>query len=165
MSDVQISYASNWGQYARVPFWDALDYIGIQGYFPIAARAGASVESLVAGWRPHLEAIRRVQRRFDKPVLFTEIGYRAIPEAAVKPWEWPERDSSKPLPGGEEAQAKAYRAFFEAFWEEEWFAGAYFWKWFPGAGGRHDGPVGHTPQGRTAEKVMAERYGRRPGSE
>ena len=159
----KLTYAANWyREFEEVPFWDALDYIGIQGYFPLAASTGATVESLVAGWRPHLDAIRAVQGKFDKPVLFTEIGYRAIPEAAIKPWEWPERGSAKAIPGGEQAQARAYRAFFETFWEQEWFAGAYFWKWFPGAGGRHDGPVGYTPQGRTAERVMAEWYGRRP---
>ena len=30
-----LTYAANWTDYQRVPFWDALDVIGIQAYFPL----------------------------------------------------------------------------------------------------------------------------------
>lgn len=30
----ELVYAENWDQYQAVPFWDALDYIGINAYFP-----------------------------------------------------------------------------------------------------------------------------------
>ena len=30
-----LTYAANWTDYHRVPFWDALDVIGIQAYFPL----------------------------------------------------------------------------------------------------------------------------------
>ena len=33
--DGPLTYAANWSDYQRVPFWDALDTIGIQAYFPL----------------------------------------------------------------------------------------------------------------------------------
>ena len=30
-----LTYAANWTDYEKVPFWDALDVIGIQAYFPL----------------------------------------------------------------------------------------------------------------------------------
>ncbi|MGB1216855.1 MAG: glycoside hydrolase family 113, partial [Saprospiraceae bacterium] len=31
----QLTYASNWDAYKNVPFWDDLDYIGVDAYFPL----------------------------------------------------------------------------------------------------------------------------------
>ena len=55
-------------------------------------------------------------------------------------------------------QAACYEAFFEVFWGESWFAGAYFWKWFPELKPRQVGNRGFTPQGKPAERVMARWY-------
>lgn len=31
-----LTYAANWsGEYKQIRFWDALDYVGIQAYFPL----------------------------------------------------------------------------------------------------------------------------------
>ena len=34
-TDAPLTYAANWTDYRQVPFWDALDVIGIQAYFPL----------------------------------------------------------------------------------------------------------------------------------
>lgn len=157
----KLTYAANWYQeFEEVPFWDALDFIGIQAYFPLSEKNAPSLDELKAGWRPHLEAIERVQKRTGKPVLFTEIGYRSTPDAAIHPWEWPDRS---PRPGNDDGlalQASCYEAFFETLWRKEWFAGAYMWKWYPGGGGgRMRGSGGDfTPQGKPAETVLARWY-------
>ena len=36
--DAPLTYASNWTDFERVTFWNELDAIGIQGYFPVAER-------------------------------------------------------------------------------------------------------------------------------
>lgn len=158
----KLTYAANWHrEFEQIRFWDALDFIGIQAYFPLGDQERPSLEELAAAWRPHVAAIERVQRRFAKPVLFTEIGYRSAAGAAARPWEWPAR-SREPAAEAELAfQADLYEAFFRTFWDRPWFAGAYFWKWFPGLE-RAARPPGRefSPQNKPAENVLARWYGR-----
>ncbi len=141
----QLTYAANWWkEFEEVPFWDELDFIGIQAYFPIADRSRPTVEAMKRNWEPHLKRIRSVQSRHGKPVVFTEIGYRNTPDNAVEPWVWPKRpefekiseDNYRPIPDPDvdidlEAQAASFQAMFEVFWNQPWFQGAYVWKWHP----------------------------------
>jgi glyoxylase-like metal-dependent hydrolase (beta-lactamase superfamily II) len=152
----ELTYAANWYlEFQEVPFWDDLDYIGIQAYFPLSAEERPSLAALERGWQEHLPAIEEVQRRFDRPVLFTEIGYKSTPGTAAEPWTWPDRDAQ--LPVDLELQADAYRAFFEVFWHRPWLAGVYFWKWYPRAPPPDNADF--TPQGKPAERVMSGWYG------
>ena len=161
----KLTYAANWyREFEEVPFWDDLDYIGVQAYFPLSDSREPTLEQLVEGWAPHLEAIRRVQKEFGKPVLFTELGYRSSADAAIEPWKWPAQRPDTGAAGDEGTQVRAFRAFFETFWDEPWFAGAYVWKWYPTSGGRTDGPLGFSPQGKAAERTLADWYGRNPGA-
>ncbi len=164
----KVLYAANWyREFEEIPFWDRLDYIGIQAYFPLSDGSDPSVEALRAAWLPHLQAIEKVQAKYGKPVLFTEIGYRSAPDTAIEPWKWPDRpwrrgvadagDASGGL-RGLKAQDDAYRAFFETFWNRSWFAGAYIWKWYPDGAGRARDDF--TPQGKPAERTMAAWYAR-----
>ena len=42
-----IVYASNWwGEYDRIAFWDAVDYMGINAFFPLSDRADPSLAEL-----------------------------------------------------------------------------------------------------------------------
>ena len=34
----KLTYAENWDQFENVPFWDQLDYVGIDAYFPLKNR-------------------------------------------------------------------------------------------------------------------------------
>lgn len=157
----RLTYAANWyREFEEVPFWDALDYVGIQAYFPLSEKGNPTVEELSAGWKPHLAAIERVAARVGKPVLFTEIGYRSVPDAAARPWEWPSRFEPDSAPSDPGLQARCYEAFFRTVWPRKWMAGAYWWKWFPD--GRHHGEraaTGFSPQGKPAEAVLARGYG------
>lgn len=158
----KLTYAANWNrEFEEVPFWDALDFIGIQAYFPLADGEAPGVEDLRRGWEPHLRAIERVQRAAGKPVLFTEIGYRSAPGAAARPWEWPERRGARAGAADLPTQARAYEAFFRTFWDRPWFAGAYFWKWYPDAADAGAlAAVDFTPQNKPAQEVLAGWFGR-----
>ncbi|MEO6461570.1 MAG: hypothetical protein ABIP29_00680, partial [Candidatus Eisenbacteria bacterium] len=128
--------------------------IGVQAYFPLSDRAEASVDELVAGWTPHVAKIEAVQQRFARPVLLTEIGYKAADRATVEPWTWTTTDRYNP-----DEQARAYEAAFRVLWNKPWCAGMYWWKWFPSghheAGGRDRY---FTPQDKPAAAVMARWY-------
>lgn len=148
-------YAANWyREYEEIEFWDRLDAIGIQAYFPLTDDADPTAEALTAAWQPHLEAIAALQARVGKPVIFTEAGYRSWPDAAARPWEWPER--GRPAAVDPALQERLYEALFRTFWHREWFAGVYWWKWYPQharAGGPADADF--TPQNKPAARVIA----------
>ncbi|RMF69292.1 MAG: hypothetical protein D6743_02090 [Calditrichaeota bacterium] len=158
----KLTYAANWyREFQEIPFWDALDFIGIQGYFPLSDKRNPSVEELKRGWEPHLAAIERVSRAVDKPVVFTEIGYRSSADAAIRPWEWPGYRGTVADSQELKTQANCYEAFFQTFWQQPWCEGVYFWKWFPKLReGRGRAGRDFTPQGKPAEKVMAHWFGR-----
>lgn len=154
----KLTYAANWNQeFDQVRFWDALDFVGIQAYFPVAERDGPSLAELEGGWAPHLAAIERVHRATGKPIVFTEIGYKSVPDGAIRPWEWPEaRRSDTKARSDLPTQARAYEAFFRTFWDRPWFAGVYFWKWYPDPGRSESWQtLDFTPQNKPAQEVMS----------
>ncbi len=127
-TDAALTYAANWTDFERVPFWDALDVIGIQAYFPLAEGPDAASEAdLRASWRRWMTRIRRAAEKHDRNVVFTELGYNRSFRAPVQPWS----DQTD----GPEAwlvAARCYRTAFEAIDAEPRVLGAFLWKWFPG---------------------------------
>jgi len=155
--DGDLTYAANWyDEYETIPFWDALDYIGVQAYFPISESSAPSTDDLVRGWDTHVEALSAVATRAERPVLFTEVGYRSVRTAAAEPWVWPDREQQDPADLDMELQARLYRALFERFESVPWFAGAVFWKWHPERAA--DRPHGFTPQDKPAETEMRQGF-------
>ncbi|RFP63474.1 hypothetical protein D0N36_19225 [Hymenobacter lapidiphilus] len=153
-----LTYAANWsGEFEQVKFWDALDFIGVQAYFPLSPEASPTKASLLAGWQEPLRRIAAVQKQYNKPVVFTEAGYKTTADAAAKPWEWPQQLDLL-APADEATQAACYAALFETFWPRPWFKGLFIWKWYPGL--QPDGPARRhsdfTPQHKPAERVMSE---------
>lgn len=161
----QLTYAANWyREFEDITFWDKLDFIGIQGYFPLTDKQNPTLDELKKGWQPHVEAIDKIRKLYQKPVVFTEIGYRSTVDSAIKPWEWMRASSDVFSEAELQTQANCYEAFFQTFWQKDWFAGAYIWKWFPNPErGFRRGHDPFTPQNKPAEKVMAKWYGKRGG--
>lgn len=149
----KLTYAENWDSFKKVPFWNQLDFIGIDGYFPLSDEKDPTIAQLEKGWQKHKKTLNNFAGKFQKPILFTEFGYRSCDFTAEKPWE---TDFS--LPENEAAQAKAYEAFFKTVWPEPWFAGAFIWKWFPilEPNPRHKDTF--TPQNKLAERVLKEAF-------
>ncbi|MCE7053248.1 hypothetical protein LZF95_01080 [Algoriphagus sp. AGSA1] len=146
----KLVYAANFTEFEQIRFWDALDYIGIQAYFPLSTNSDPTLSQLKSGWKKHLKRIEYVVSAYQRPVMFTEIGYCNTVDAAKEPWIWPNERKETEL--SEEMQALCYEAFFQTAWKKNWMAGVFFWKWYPE--GKHREPD-FTPQGKMAEQVMA----------
>jgi hypothetical protein len=152
----KLTYAANFNEeYEQVKFWDALDFIGIQAYFPLSKTNNPTVEELANNWSTHSQSVEKVYKKFNKPVIFTEIGYKSTEDAAIEPWKWPQEN--KGATPSNETQAKCYEAFFKSVWKKEWLAGAYFWKWYP-HGGRSLNEIDFTPQGKLAEEIISKNF-------
>jgi len=147
-------YAANWDEFQTVSFWDLLDYVGIDAYFPLSYTKTPSVEELLLAWVPWISLIETWQGEVGKPVIFAEVGYRSIDYAAREPWNWTIEGSYNP-----QAQANCYDAVFRAFWRRPWFAGLFFWNWQtnPAAGG--SGDLGYTPQNKPAQEILRKFFG------
>ncbi len=151
----KLTYAANWDEYARVPFWNELDYIGIDAYFPLSEQKTPTVQELKEGWLKWKPTMKAFSVDNKKPILFTEFGYRSMDYTAKKPWLVDRNEEKVNLDG----QVNATKAIFDEFWKEDWFAGGYIWKWFIW----HDRVGGvdnnrFTPQNKPAQKVIEEFY-------
>lgn len=158
-----LTYAANWGErnegeYYQVEFWDALDAIGIDAYFPLSAADRPTVAEVEAAWRVTTKGGREVRwvddiwqlhERFQKSVILTEIGYLSCERAGEKPWEYPCRHAVAP-----EVQANLYEGTLRVWSAVDWMLGYHFWRWDtnPDAGGPTNGD--YMPQGKLAEEVL-----------
>ena len=148
----QLTYAANWDDYTKFPFWNKLDYIGIDAYFPLSGEEDPGIEILKKGWEKHVALLGAESRKYDKKVLFTEYGYRNANFTAAEPWK--ESES----PENNAAQSAAYEAFFQTFSTKQWFAGGYLWKWYVGNDRHHQRNPDFSPQNKPAEKILRDWY-------
>ena len=152
----KLTYAANWDEFKRVPFWKDLDFIGIDAYFPLSDKKSPTIAEYELGWKTHKEEIIKVQKEANRPILFTEFGYRSVDFNGKEPWDSNRIEGAINL----QAQTDALQAIYNQFWKEEWFAGGFIWKWFH----RHDKVGGEknnrfTPQNKPAEKLLRKLYG------
>ncbi|MEA3328646.1 MAG: hypothetical protein U9Q08_02815 [Candidatus Omnitrophota bacterium] len=150
----QLTYAANWYQeFDNIEFWNELDYAGVDPYFPLVSSSHPTKEQLMEVWKDWLEMIEAWQKEIDKPVIFTEIGYKSSEDATDEPW--------RHSPAGKvdlQIQADCYEAVLATFYEKPWFYGVYWWHWgvSPKMGGKFH--RGFTPQNKLAQEVIKQWY-------
>ena len=151
----KITYAANWDEYKRTPFWESLDYIGIDAYFPISDSRTPTIEESTGNWNQWKEELRGISEKNNKMILFTEYGYRSVDYSGKEPWKSDRNMGRVNLI----AQSNMYKALYDSVWNEEWFAGGYIWKWFidDSKVGGYDNPM-FTPQNKPVEKMISEYY-------
>ncbi|WP_242091883.1 glycoside hydrolase family 113 [Aestuariivivens sediminicola] len=154
--DGALTYAANWNEFEQTPFWSALDFIGIDAYFPVSDRKTPTTEEALQGWGRHKPGVEGISSQYNKPILFTEYGYRSVDYTGMAPWKSDRSFNQVNLA----AQVNTTSALYEAFWDEPWFAGGFVWKWFTNhddSGGRTNSMF--TPQNKPAEQLIKRHYG------
>ncbi len=152
-----LTYAANWSEeYLQIAFWDALDYAGVDAYFPLSDKERPTYDELMKGWKKWFTEIEKWQARINKPVIFPEVGYHSSEYAAKEPWA---HTPGTRLDLG--VQVDCYRAMLDTFWNKEWFYGIYWWDW--GTSIRMGGKAnrGFTPQNKPAESLIKKQYSKR----
>ena len=163
-----ITYNANHGNEEKVAWWDAVDIIGMSGYYPIGADMNkpnddpckvpndSSVEGMKKRWGPIKQKLKYVSKKFDRPVFFIEIGVCSVKGNTSFPWLHPYNNA---IYDGNE-QARFYQAAMESFWDEPWFFGFVWWDWpanlYPVDKGAAD--TGFCIYGKPAEKLIREWY-------
>ncbi len=123
--DGKLVYGPNWSnEFEKINFWNYLDYIGLSEYFPLSEKDNPSQKNLDEGAEKIMDKIESVQKKFGKPVIFTEVGFRSTEE----PWKTAlENDGKNKI--NLQSQADCYEAVLKASKGKNWLAGMYWWKW------------------------------------
>ncbi|MDB4940536.1 MAG: hypothetical protein JWP97_70 [Labilithrix sp.] len=152
-----ITYSANWDDVDGTLILPELDVIGINAFYPLAERDGAPFETLLEGGKRVQEKVKALAETWQKPVLFTEIGYTTRKDPAIKPWEWP--DAMKDVVVDEVAQADAYRALIAPLLEEPRFMGFFVWRVYADPDDvSQEAEWGFSPRGKQAELVVRDAF-------
>lgn len=129
----KVTYGANWNEYDDVKFWDALDYIGVLAYFPLAKSSDPNASEIAGGWEKRCAELEKFSRQQGKKFLFVEIGYNESNRAAAEPWAF--------KTGGEHAaeiQGRCIEAALGLTNRRSFLAGMFWWKWFPEVPHHHE---------------------------
>jgi len=146
--------ANYFGEQNVVQFWDQLDYIGIHAYYSLSQSLNPTVDDLVRGWRGPVAQLDELYKKWGKPIIFAEIGYRSY-EGGVFLDIGEGFSDSVDL----KIQADSYEAVFQSLQDQPWWRGVFFYGWQPafGVGGPTD--KGAVPSGKPAEDVLRHYFG------
>ncbi|MEM9595275.1 MAG: ankyrin repeat domain-containing protein, partial [Acidobacteriota bacterium] len=144
----RLTLAANFDNFHEVGFWDVLDLMGVNAYFPLRETLETPVEGtrLADAWRGVLGGIStfKQEQSLDLPVVFTELGYTRWRGVTVAPWSsqgfipmWdPDGDTDKDRaffwavqPLAPQERALALGALHRVWRESpEQLAGVLYWK-------------------------------------
>ena len=157
-----LTYSANWDEVDDVVFWEQLDFIGVNAFYPLANHPGASDAEYLEGARARVPELRELSHELKRPVLFVEIGYTTRQDAAVEPWLWPDDMQHVVIDEGE--QARAMSALFEAFLPERFFAGFFVWRYYADLDDVSQEAIwGFSPHAKRAERLLTEVFHARWG--
>lgn len=150
-----LTYAANYDEYRGVAFWQELDLVGIDAYWPLGERPTADAAALRAAWQPVAEELGAFSARLHRRILFTEAGYVSQRGTTTAPYSWTVSRTN-----GDAEQAAGYEALLAAFEGKAWWAGVCWWMWddWPGAG-ETPRKLAYTPHGKPAEGVLRRWWG------
>lgn len=142
-------------EFTSVSFWDQVDVIGLDAYFPLTNRSDPTVADLVSAWSSNASGTNIVAaiQNFaaahpGKPVIFSEIGYRSVSGANTRPYDF---SMTGAVDGTE--QQDCYEALYEV-WSKQSTAlkGIFWWSWSVPAPSASD--TDYTPWMKPAENIL-----------
>ena len=154
-----LSYSANWDHYRQVKWWDALDIIGMTTYYDLTEGKPPTLERLLASWKLIRKQIVDWQKKINRPLLFTEVGWPNQETCAQYPWDY-YRATTRPDEG---AQANCFEAFFRTWQGREEVAGYLIWEW-RNHPSQKIGPqdTSYVPNGKKAMQVIRKYLRKQP---
>lgn len=159
-----LTYSANWDEAENVLFWNQLDLIGINAFYPLANHNTATYREYLSGASSVIDSVGQLARDQGMPVLFIEVGYTTRKDAAVEPWLWPDDMRSVEVDEGE--QARAISALLEAALPNEWLVGFFLWRYYANLDDVSQEAIwGFSPHGKLAERILREVFSVRWGAD
>ncbi|HEV2664411.1 MAG TPA: hypothetical protein VG324_05850 [Blastocatellia bacterium] len=153
-----LTYAANAtfpaDEFTSVSFWDQLDIIGLDGYFTLTDQNNPTLAQLVSAWTSNrfgeniVAAVQNFASSRQKPVIFTEIGYKSTDGTNREPWNFG-------LSGAVDTaeQRDCYEAAFTVWSQQSsWMLGLFWWAWPVPPPPANDGD--YNPRSKPAETVL-----------
>ena len=170
----QLAIAANPDAY-EIDIFDLVDVIGINPYVQLDDNRQGSVQEYMDAWhelqpnswiadrmdnKSPFEYWKDLAETHDKPLMFTELGFRSMDGAAIAPMNFTQRN------GVDEAeQAQLFEAFYRTFANEDWVNGSLLWDWSAdreASEKREFWDSGYTIEGKQAEAVLDKWYDSEP---
>ena len=149
-----LTYGANWmDEYDGIRFWDDLDFIGIQAYFPLSRSKDETASDFYAHAKELSIRLMGFSRNWNRPIVFTEAGFPSIEYGLMNPHL---EDFSQKR--SEESQALGYSVLFETLSHQPWFNGFFWWKWESGISSRRNFDKSFHIRGKKAEAVVKNYY-------
>lgn len=168
-----VTYSSTDSEAAQVQFWDKLDYIGINSYFPMTTSNNPTVDQLIDAWvkkspiwytdnihqgMSTIDYHKSIADKWGKKVIYTEVGYGSYDGANKDPGTG---TGSSTVDYQE--QVDLYKALYHVMENcgGQWLDGAFLWQFHPFADPTADAGVPQldfTFQGKPANAVVTEHY-------
>ena len=153
-----LTYAATFDSYKNITWWNGLDYVGIDAFFPLTNKTDPTLEELKQAWNRTANDIESWHSSMGKPILFTEIGYRSGDGNNKEPWNW-----TATLELDLQEQYDCYLAAFKILWDKPWFYGFYWWIWesYPNVAlpnydkAYNQTLTDFTPQNKPAQRVIS----------
>lgn len=145
-------------EFAAVGFWNQLDFIGVNLYFPLTAGNSPTLNQLKSAWSQSKDDFNMLQTLWDfrevigKDILVTEIGYQSA-------------DGTNQTPYGvsgtfdPQEQKNCYEAAFAALNNRSWVNGLFWWAWDPNVNVDGYSDTGYSPQNKPALDILVSKYG------
>lgn len=135
----KLIYGASWGgakegatdpEFEKITWWDAVDFVGVDAFFPLTQLADVSVETLsdawhgrgidLAGQKDIFGRLQKVADTYNRQVVFTSAGYVSAPGANGNPLGAPRNTSDV------NEQYNDYAALVKTFSGAPFWAGV-FW--------------------------------------
>lgn len=146
----KLIYAANWTEYKKISFWDKLDFVGIDAYFPVANSTNPTENELSKKWELIFNDISEFKERIGKDIVFTEIGYLDKDGTCIQPFNWLINS-----PEDQEEQALCYKVALNFALEK--ITGVFIWEW---EFYKVSGESGYSPRGKRAEGAIRDAFKR-----
>lgn len=143
-----LTYAANWGDEGNVQWWDAVDAIGIDAYYPLTQNTNPSGIQLAQAWQSTVAKLGNLSRREQRPVIFTEAGYQSRAGTAASP------AGTQSATVDLQEQSRCYQALLDAFAGQPWWLGVFWWSVAPNRSQGGPSDTGFTPIGKPAADIV-----------
>jgi hypothetical protein len=146
-----MTYAANWGkEFEQLDFWDQLDFIGLNCYYPLSKKDQPGEQELSAAFTAVIEKAASISKQYDRPLVFTEIGFTST----TTPWINPHKDGRQQKYDGN-TQKLCYEIVMEQLRkEQDWCQGILWWKYPSYLQHGGEGHTGFTPNDKPAEGII-----------
>jgi hypothetical protein len=167
-----VTYSANWsaggtgpdgndagGSYTAVSWWNRLDYVGVDAYFPLTNMNDPSEATLQTAWTNQAASLKSWLDGYNTAnsthlkMLFTEVGYSSY--AGTNKTSYQLFNSSNVADTTE--QANCYQVLLAVMSQQSWWDGAFWWNWTTNPSGDSSGK-NFTPQLKPAQQVAAQLY-------